>query len=83
MPEVADRFRGFTPVITHRLVESFGPTVEAGTEVELVYDESMTQRLREAYPETVDLALRSDLVTIHVVQHPPEGGWRWSTARCS
>ena len=74
MPEDIDRFRGFTPVITHCLVKSFEPTVEAGTAVELVYDESVTQRLQEAYPETMDVALQSDLVTIHVVRRPLEGG---------
>ncbi|WP_276257348.1 helix-turn-helix transcriptional regulator [Haloglomus litoreum] len=74
LPDDADCFRGFTPVLTRRLIDSFEPTVEAGTAIELVYDESIAQRALEAYPETMALAKRSENVTIHVVQGPIEGG---------
>lgn len=73
-PTDADRFRGFTPVLTRRLVESFEPTIEAGTTIELVYDESIARRAHEAYPETMALAMESERVTVHVVPQSIEGG---------
>jgi predicted transcriptional regulator len=74
LPDDADRFRGFTPVLTRRLADSLEPTVEAGTTVELVYDESIARRVHEAYPETLALATGSENVTVHVVPGPIEGG---------
>lgn len=67
LPAGADRFRGFSPVLTQRMVDSFEPTVEAGTSVELVYDEPFARHIQEDYPEMVDLAVDSENVTIHVV----------------
>lgn len=74
LPDDADRFRGFTPVITRQLVESLEPTVESGTVVELVYDESYAERALESYPETMELAMETDQVTVHVVSDDIEGG---------
>ncbi|WP_254822427.1 helix-turn-helix transcriptional regulator [Haloglomus halophilum] len=74
LPADADRFRGFTPVLTQRLAESLEPTVEAGTEVELVYDESYARQALQSYPETMELAMRTDSVTIHVVPDSIEAG---------
>jgi predicted transcriptional regulator len=74
LPAEADHLRGFTPVLTRKLVDSFEPTVEAGTAVELVYDESIARRAHEAYPETMAFAMESEAVTVHVIQGPIEGG---------
>jgi predicted transcriptional regulator len=74
LPADADSVRGFTPVLTQRLVESLEPTVEAGTEVELVYDESYARQALQSYPETMELAMGSDSVTVHVVPASIEAG---------
>jgi predicted transcriptional regulator len=74
IPVDADRFRGFTPVLTQRLAESLEPTVEAGTEVELVYDESYARQALQSYPETMELAMGADSVTVHVAPESIEAG---------
>lgn len=74
LPTDADRIRGFSPVLTQRMVDSFEPTIEAGTTVELVYDESFTRHIQETYPEMVELAVGSENVTIHVVPESIESG---------
>jgi predicted transcriptional regulator len=74
LPRDTDRFRGFSPVLTQRMVDSFEPTIEAGTTVELVYDESFAQCVRESYPEMVDLAVESRNVRIDVVPESIESG---------
>lgn len=74
LPTDADRLRGFSPVLTQRMVDSFEPTVEAGTVVELVYDENFAQYIQETHPEMVELAVESENVTIHVVPESIESG---------
>ncbi len=74
LPDDADDLRGFTPVLTQRMVEAFEPTVEAGTEVELVYDESYARHVLDSYPAVMEVALERDSVTIHVVPECIEGG---------
>lgn len=70
----ADRLKGFTPVISKQLVESLEPTVEAGTEIELVYDEPYAKHALESYPDAMELAMECDSVTVHVVPGDIEGG---------
>jgi predicted transcriptional regulator len=74
LPSGADSLRGFSPVLTQDLVETFEPTVRAGTTVELVYDEVLARRALEAYPETMELAMASESVTIHVVEESIRSG---------
>ncbi|TSD14025.1 hypothetical protein DP107_10320 [Haloglomus irregulare] len=73
-PANADRFRGFSPVLTQRLVDSFEPTIEAGTTVELVYSEDFASHMQDSYPGMVELAVSSEGVTIHVVPDPIDSG---------
>lgn len=74
LPADADRFRGFSPVLTQRMVDSFGPTVEAGTSVELVYDESLARHVEESYPGIFELAVENQNVTTHVVPESIDSG---------
>jgi len=74
LPADAERLRGFSPVLTQRMVDSFEPTVEAGTTVELVYDEPFARHFRERHPETVEVAVERENVTIHVVSESIDFG---------
>lgn len=74
LPTDADRLRGFSPVLTQRMADSFEPTVEAGTDVELVYDEQFARHIQENHPEMAELALESENVTIHVVPESIDSG---------
>jgi predicted transcriptional regulator len=74
LPADADRLRGFSPVLTQRMVDSFEPTVESGTTVELVYDKPFARHIQETYPEMIELAVESENVTIHVVGESIEFG---------
>lgn len=74
LPDDADLLRGFTPILTQRLADSLDPTLEAGTTVELVYDESYARQALESYPETMTVAMESEAVTVHVVPERIESG---------
>lgn len=74
LPANAERLRGFSPVLTQRMIDSFEPTVEAGTSVELVYDEPFARHLQETHPEMIELAVERETVTIHVVSESIDFG---------